>query len=164
LPIRDGWNLLDDNILACSEAHIREVFAMLKRQDRRAEFTGGLEAARLQDWHIDLLVDLSPEQMFFAYDTPDDYEPLVDAGRRLQAAGFTRASHALRAYVLIGTRGDRLEAAEARLKATWDAGFFPMAMLMMGKGIIQSDDWRRLRREWCNPYVLGSRLNAAAKV
>ncbi|MFH1602376.1 MAG: hypothetical protein ABIH03_00530 [Pseudomonadota bacterium] len=31
LPITDGWNILDDNLLACSEAHVRAVFAMLSR-------------------------------------------------------------------------------------------------------------------------------------
>lgn len=44
LPIHDGWNLLDDNILACSEKHIRAVFDMLHRQKKSARFTGGLEA------------------------------------------------------------------------------------------------------------------------
>ena len=103
LPIVNGWNLLDDNILACSERHVREVFAMLKRQrGHRVEFTGGLEAARLQDWHVDLLADLKPAQMFFALDTPDDEEPLRAASRKLLAAGFTAASHRLRCYVLIG--------------------------------------------------------------
>jgi hypothetical protein len=41
LPINAGTNILDDNLLACSERHIREVFAMLKRQRGRIEFTGG---------------------------------------------------------------------------------------------------------------------------
>ena len=31
LPIRDGWNVLDDNLLACSDTHIKRVFAMLHR-------------------------------------------------------------------------------------------------------------------------------------
>jgi len=83
LPIRDGWNVLDDNLLACTEKHIRSVFSMLKKQPKRAQFTGGLEAARLRDWHIELLRDLKPKQMFFAYDEPDDWEPLVEAARKL---------------------------------------------------------------------------------
>lgn len=41
LPIRDGWNLLDDNLLACSDEHVERVFRMLERQERRAVFTGG---------------------------------------------------------------------------------------------------------------------------
>lgn len=42
LPITDGWILLDDNIFACSEKHIRAVFDMLKRQKHRPEFKGAL--------------------------------------------------------------------------------------------------------------------------
>ncbi len=52
LPIAEGYNVLDDNLLACSESHVRSVFAMLGRQAERAQFTGGLEAERLKDWHI----------------------------------------------------------------------------------------------------------------
>ena len=33
LEIKDGWNVLDDNLLACSESHIRNVFKMLKRKN-----------------------------------------------------------------------------------------------------------------------------------
>lgn len=31
LPITDGWNILDDNLLACSDEHIHGVFEMLDR-------------------------------------------------------------------------------------------------------------------------------------
>jgi radical SAM superfamily enzyme YgiQ (UPF0313 family) len=76
LPITEGWNILDDNLLACSERHIRGVFSMLAKQKHRLFFTGGMEAARLSKWHIEELAKLNPKEMFFAYDTPDDREPL----------------------------------------------------------------------------------------
>lgn len=58
LPIKPGSKVFDDNLLACSDEHIKAVFAMLKTQDReKVEFCGGLEAARLQDWHVDLIRD-----------------------------------------------------------------------------------------------------------
>jgi hypothetical protein len=151
LPIRDGWNVQDDNLLACSEEHVRAVFAMLKRQKQRAWFTGGLDARLLQDWHIDLLWDLKPKQMFFAYDTPGDYEPLVEAGKRLYAAGWTFAGHRLRAYVLIGHPRDTLADAERRLRQTVDAGFMPMAMLWGDGREPPSQEWRRLQRTWARP-------------
>lgn len=158
LPIRDGWNVLDDNLLACSEAHVRAVFAMLARQPRRAEFTGGLEAARLEDWHVDLLAALRPKQMFFAYDdTPDDLEALREAGRRLLAAGFTTASHTLRAYVLIGYPRDTFEAAEARLNDTIAAGFMPMAMLWRGANGKRDAEWGRFQRQWARPALIAGR-------
>ncbi len=40
LEIKDGWNVLDDNLLACSEKHIRAVFAMLQKYKSKVEFTG----------------------------------------------------------------------------------------------------------------------------
>jgi len=161
LPITEGWNVLDDNLLACSERHIRAVFEMLKRQPKRAEFTGGLEAARLKDWHIDLLLDLHPKQVFFAYDTEDDYEPLRDAGRRLLAAGFTRASHTLRCYVLIGYPGDTQGAAERRLRRAIKAGFMPMAMLWRDeRNQITTIKWRRFQRAWARPMIIGTKIRA----
>lgn len=47
LPITEGWILTDDNLLACSENHIQAVFEMLKRQPKRPQFVGGLEAKLL---------------------------------------------------------------------------------------------------------------------
>lgn len=167
LPIMDGWNVLDDNLLACSDVHIGNVFTMLKRQKRKAEFTGGLEANRLQPWHIDLLVDLAPRQVFFAYDTADDLEPLRVAGDRLCRAGFTWRSRVLRAYVLIGYPGDALERANTRLLATVAAGFLPMAMLYRRKDQEQTldsytspdNEWRSFQRLWARPAIIMARLS-----
>jgi hypothetical protein len=55
LPIHDGWNILDDNLLACPREHVEAVFAMLRKQNRRVEFTGGLEALALEDYQVELL-------------------------------------------------------------------------------------------------------------
>lgn len=156
LPVTDGWNVLDDNLLACSEDHVRAVFTMLKRQGHRAEFTGGLEAARLKPWHVDLLRELKPKQMFFAYDTPDDLEPLQQAGKMLLAAGFTTASHTLRAYVLIGYPRDTFDAAEKRLNQTVDAGFMPMAMLYRDASGKTTADWRVFQRQWARPAIMAA--------
>ena len=152
LPITDGWNLLDSNLLACSRPHIDGVFAMLKRQTERVQFTGGLEAARLEDWHVSKLWDLRPEQMYFAYDTPDDLDPLVEAGRKLRRADFTRRH--LRCYVLIGHPKDTLDGAQARLLEAWDAGFMPMAMLWLPKtGAARDGEWKKLQRRWARPAI-----------
>jgi len=156
LPVVNGWNVLDDNLLACSEDHVRAVFAMLKRQERRAEFTGGLEAARLRPWHVDLLRDLKPKQVFFAYDTADDLEPLRQAGRILLDAGFTTTSHQLRAYVLIGYPRDTFDAAEKRLIETVNAGFMPMAMLYRGTEGETAADWRAFQRQWARPAIIAA--------
>ena len=87
LPVVDGWNILDDNILGTSEAHFRAVCEMLKRQEHYAVFTGGLEPALLQQWHADLLREVKPKRIYTAYDTKDDLEPLVEMGEKLRSAG-----------------------------------------------------------------------------
>jgi len=156
LAITDGWNILDDNLLACPEEHIRAVFAMLHRQKRvghRAEFTGGLEAAKLQPWHVEEIRKLAPESVFFAYDTPDDLEPLVDAGRLFQQAGYGRNNHHLRAYVLCGYAKDTFEAAEKRMRQVVDAGFWPMAMVWRNRHGNVSQEWARFQRLWARPAI-----------
>jgi len=154
LPIRNGWNVLDDNLLACSDEHIRAVFAMLSRQTGRVQFTGGLEAARLRRWHVEALRDLRPKQVFFAYDTKEDREPLAAAGRMLLNAGFTEASHTLRCYVLVGFPGDTIERAEQRLQWTMLWGFTPMAMLYRGRDGKRDRDWMRFQKLWARPAII----------
>jgi len=154
LPIRDGWNVLDDNLLACSEEHIRAVFAMCARQDRAPEFTGGLEAARLLPWHVEALRAIHPKQIFFAYDTLEDLEPLIEAGRMLLAGGFTRTSHTLRAYVLIGYPRDTFDGAETRLRQCIMAGFLPMAMLYRDRIGERDPVWMRFQKQWARPVLI----------
>jgi len=160
LPIQDGWNVLDDNLLACPEAHVRAVFAMLARQGRRITFTGGLEALSLQDYQVDLLASLHPRPVcFFAYDPGDAFETLVSAARRLLAAGFSRASHRLRCYVLVGYPNDTFERAEERLRAILGLGFTPMAMLWKPEHPKQeryapSAAWRPFQRRWARPAII----------
>jgi len=163
LPIVDGWNILDDNILACSEGHIRAVFAMLKRQKERVEFTGGLEAKILKPWHVDLLADLRPKQFFFAYDTPDDYEPLVYAAKMLWDAGFTPASHAVRCYVLIGYPKDTMAEAEKRLTDVATLGITPMAMLWKDTNGESKPEWRAFQRLWARPALIHAKLTEEGK-
>jgi hypothetical protein len=129
---------------------------MLEEQPQRAEFTGGLEAARLEPWHVDLLAALKPNRMYFAYDTPDDLEPLHSAGAMLQEAGFTATSHRLCCYVLVGYPGDRFAKAEQRLHETIAAGFFPFAMLWRDQGGNRKPDWITFQRRWARPQIVGA--------
>jgi hypothetical protein len=162
LPIYEGWKIHDSNLLACTDAHVRAVFDMLSRQKHRPIFVGGLEAAIIQDWHIQALREVRTERMYFAYDTPSDYGPLVDAGRRLQEAGFTRTHH-LYCYVLIGYRGDTQAAAEHRLRQAWVAGFMPYAMLYRdATGKLPGRDWCAFQREWLRPAIVRSNAGRGA--
>lgn len=156
-PIKNGWILQDDNILACSEKHIRAVFDMLGRQKHGPVLSGGLEAKLLKPWHVELLQKVKPQEMFFAYDTPDDYEPLVEAGKMLNEAGFTLKSRKALSYVLIGYRGDTFEKAEKRLINTLKAGFMPFAMLYVDHEGRTRYGWDDFQRMWARPAIIVSR-------
>jgi hypothetical protein len=168
LPIQDGWNILDDNLLACPEPHVRAVFAMLRRQGRQIEFTGGLEAAALEDYQVGLLADLKPRpNCFFAYDPGDPFDTLRSAALRLLAAGFTACSHRLRVYVLIGYPKDTFEAAEKRLQQMLGIGFTPHAMLWApetptAERYRPADEWRGFQRLWARPAIIHGALKEQA--
>ena len=163
LEIKDGWNILDDNFLACSDDHINKVFEMLKRQKERPEFTGGLEAKIIKPWHADKLHEVKTKRMYFAYDTPDDYEPLVYAGRFLLNAGFKVSSHIACCYVLIGYKGDTFEKAEKRLNDTIKAGFMPYAMLYKDKVGNVDETWANYQREWLRPMIVATKMSKILK-
>ena len=163
LEIKDGWNVLDNNLLQCSDQHIRDVFDMLSRQPKRPVFTGGLEAKLLKPWHCDLLREAKTQRMYFAYDTPDDFEPLIDAGRMLRDSGITIQSHAMCCYVLIGYKGDSFEAAEQRLNDTIKAGMMPYAMLYRDDQGDVDKEWARFQREWLRPIIVATKFSKTWK-
>lgn len=158
LPIVDGWNVLDDNLLACSQKHVCNVIEMLKSQKTRAQFTGGLEAYRLESWSIEAIRSVKPKQVFFAYDTPDDWEPLVRAANMCWKVGFTKASHSIRAYVLCGWPKDTIEQAECRMQQVIKIGIMPMAMLWRDQDGLTNPTWRTFQRVWARPCIIGGTL------
>lgn len=165
LPIQDGWNILDDNLLACPEDHFRAVIEMLSRQKRRAEFTGGLQASRLTDWHVEGFARLKPRPVFFfAYDDPDKctkspIEAMREAARKMLAAGFTAASHRLRTFVFIGFPQDTFEKANTRLREMVEIGFTPYAMLWQPETPSAEKwrprpEWKKFQRGWARPAII----------
>lgn len=160
LPITEGHNVLDDNLLACSKDHVRAVFAMLSRQKQRPEFTGGLEA-KLMDYEIaESLYRLRPKSIFFAYDTPDDREPLAEARKMLTDVGFSKTNHGIRCYVLIGYPKDTMPLAEERLRFSLSIGFTPMAMLYRDKDGRTEKEWRQFQRAWARPAIIHAKNKA----
>jgi hypothetical protein len=168
MPIHPGWNVLDDNLLAAPRDHVEAVFSMLRKQGRRVEFTGGLEALSLQDYQVDLLASLKPRpNCFFAYDPGDAFETLESAARRLIEAGFTARSHRLRVYVLIGFPKDSFDDAEARLRQMLAIGFTPHAMLWQPDTPSQekfrpAPEWRAFQRRWARPAIIHATKSSAA--
>jgi len=157
LQIRDGWNVLDNNLLSCPKNHRQRVYAMLRRQPRRARLTGGLEAARLTQWDIGHLVALQPAILWFAYDEPRELEAVTAAAMLLQGAGLMR-NNTCGCYVLIGWDTDTMAAADDRCTAVAKLGFFPQAMLL-DRGIHTRDPkaWRAFARTWANKVIVGAK-------
>lgn len=160
-PVQDGWNLLDNNIFACSKAHQQSVYEMLSRQERKVRFTGGLEAKRMTEWNAEWLEKIKPEYAYFAYDEPSDWEPLVEASKLLIRYDLFKG-HSMGCYVLIGYNKDTFGAAEKRLVDVISLGFMPQAMLFnRGAGIKNLSDrkqWQRFQREWANKVIVGSKM------
>ncbi len=99
--------------------------------------------------------------MFFAYDPGDAFETLESAARRLLDAGFTRTSHLMRAYVLLGYPKDTFDLAEKRLHQMMGIGFTPMAMLWSPDKPSQeryrpAPEWRAFQRRWARPAIIHS--------
>ena len=158
LPIQPGNIVQDDNLLACSEKHIRAVFDMLKTQNG-IKLSGGLEAKRLKPWHVELFEAVKVQEAFFAFDTPDDWEPLVEAQKILAASRWYNPSKC-RCFCLIGYPKDTIEAATKRLQDVLDLGFFPYAMLWRdpkGRTAHKNKIWERLQREWLLPAIIRSK-------
>lgn len=167
--IQDGWNILDDNLLACPEPHVRAVFKMLARQGRQIEFTGGLEARAMEDYQVGLLADMKPRpNCFFAYDPGDPFETLKSAADRLIAAGFTACSHRLRCYVLIGYPKDTFALADKRLNDMMAIGFTPHAMLWQpevkaAEKHRPAPEWKKFQRTWARPAIIHASRHSAGQ-
>ncbi len=153
LPIMDGYNVLDSNLLQCSDDHIKLVFEMLARQPKKAEFTGGLEAKMLKKWQCDHLAELKPAKMFFAYDTPNDWAPLFNAVQLLKASGLGVERHRVFCYVLIGYKKDTMQNALTRLESVKALGICPFAMLYEDN-MPDRPDWRRFQKAWARPAII----------
>lgn len=151
LEIKDGFNLLDNNLLQCSEQHIRDVFAMLDRQKEAAKFTGGLEAAILKPWHVELIDGLKrkPEILYFAYDTPNDKDPLIEAAKLMHTIGFR--NRRVGCYVLVGYLDDTIEAATERVQLCVDLDIMPYAMYYNNKKKKLSAEWKEFQFRYIRP-------------
>lgn len=158
LPIYDGWNICDDNILGTSEAHFRAVIDMLSRQKERAVFSGGLEPAFLQSWQAELLKKINPKTMYTAYDTKDDYEAIRQMASIFWDAGFSPKGHQIKCYCLCGYEGDSFDDAEKRMNQIMDVGFLPFAMLYRDESGQTREEWRKFQREWANSFIVGRKF------
>lgn len=153
-PIKPGWIIQDNNLLACSRTHIEEVFEMLQRQPKPIELSG-LDARLLRPWHIDLIKTVNLEKLWIAQDN-DQMGPLWLASDLLSDI----PKHKKFCYVLIGFEDDTIPKAEQRLRQVWELGFYPFAMLYRGpdgEGH-KNTKWKRFQRTWCRPAAYKTML------
>jgi hypothetical protein len=159
LPICPGNDLQDNNITAWPRSHWDMLVAMLESQTC-IRFSGGLEAARFRDWHVDGFKRLRPShvrEIWFAADTDSALRPLAKvAGKMLPMFdGYKdKGRRKLRCYVMIGR--ESLRAAEARLECVWGMGFLPFAQLFQDgdRRVRYNADWRKLERKWARPAAM----------
>lgn len=156
LPIKPGWIVQDNNLLACSEPHIRAVFDMLRTQNRAAFFNGGLDKHYLKDWHRDLFDSIKIGELWFACDTANDMPALEKASRILDGISIEKR----RCYTMIGYQGETIVDAERRLERVYELGFLPFCQLFQpDETKTYSEDWRRLHRKWSRPAAYRKKLN-----
>lgn len=157
IPITTGWNVLDNNLLACSRPHIEAVFDMLRKQPHEVHLTGGLDALLLEPWHVALLQSVRLRSAFFACDYPGAEKPLERVSDLLSDI---KRRQTKRCYVLIGFNGESIIKAEERLERVFELGFDPFAMLYRDEQTkAWSKEWKDLQRKWTRPAIYRKKAN-----
>lgn len=148
LPIVDGHIEQSNNLLACSDNHIRAVFDMLRRQSKGAIFSGGLDTRLLRPWHRELIDSIKINELWFACDSQAALAPLERTADILTGISQNKR----RCYVMIGYNGETITEAEKRLQRVFGLGFDPFCQLYRGEGEkVYTQDWKDLNRKWSRP-------------
>lgn len=153
LEIKDGYIIQDNNLFACSEQHIKEVFGMLKRQKKPAIFSGGIESAYFKPQHRELLDTIKFEELWFACDSQPALKSLKNIVPLLEGIHQQKR----RCYVMIGYGNETLYDAEKRLESVYSLGFDPFCQLYRGQGERKyNQKWKDLNRKWSRPAAYRS--------
>jgi hypothetical protein len=153
INIANGWIVQDNNLLACSEDHIRRVFSMLRCQNHPIIFSGGLDATLFNEWHRELIDGIRLKELWFACDCHSAIKNLERISKLLNGISTSKK----RCYVLIGFQNETIKEAEHRLKSVYDLGFDPFSQLFMSdENIEYNQEWRALNRKWSRPAIYHS--------
>jgi hypothetical protein len=154
LPIKDGWIVCDNNLLACSDGHIERVFEMLRRQPKPIAFKGGLDASLFTEKHAELMESIRLNEIWFACDRAGGLKEL----RRIVELVDEIPIYKRRCFVLIGFEDKSPAEAAARCQSVYDMGFLPFAQLYRNEQPIKySDEWKKLARKWSRPAAYRGR-------
>lgn len=147
-----GNIIQDNNLLQANHDHILRVLDMLKKQQRAAVFSGGLQASLIDDWFAEELRGLRIGAVFMAADTANALKPLEKTIRRLSFLPRRK----IRVYVMIGYNGETIAQATDRLEAVWAMGGLPFAQLYKPSDCKVDYDlsWMRLARTWSRPAAM----------
>ena len=155
LDIKPGWDVLDNNLLACPRSHIETVLDMLNDQPRAARFTGGIDARLCRPWFAKRLGKMRVKILYTAYDLPLAKQSVERTIAMLRDASLRRWQ--VGCYVLVGYVNDTTEAAEDRLQWVLELGGTPFAMFYLGpesRSRKIPDKWRALVRKWIRPAAI----------
>jgi hypothetical protein len=157
LDIKPGWDILDNNLLACPRDHIEAVLKMLEGQPKAARFTGGLEARRVTTEWARRITGLWLDVAYTAYDRPTQKAAVERAVNLLLAAGGWcdgTGRRKIGVYCLVGYKGDSEREAVRRLEWVKSLGATPFPMIYRPptnrKDPVQEALKRSLRR-WMRP-------------
>jgi hypothetical protein len=147
-PIKQGHIIQDNNLLACTDQHIKAVFDMLRSQRKAAIFSGGLDIRLLEPWHRELIDSIRVDELWFACDSAAMLKPLERAASILD--GIPQRKR--RCYVMIGYGDETVIQAQKRVEAVYAMGFDPFSQLYRGEGEKEyMQDWKDLNRKWSRP-------------
>jgi hypothetical protein len=158
LPIRPGWDVLDNNLLACPRRHVEAVLGMLEDQPRAARFTGGIDARLCRPWFARRLGRMRVQILYTAFDHPDQRPHVERTVKMLRDAGLSQRQ--VGCYVLVGHEGDTTAAAEERLRWVFETGGTPFAMYYRppdDRRLHIPSAWKGLVRRWVRPACIFSR-------
>jgi len=155
LPIKPGWDILDNNLLACPRPHIEAVLAMLETQSKPAQFTGGIDARLCEPWFAKRLGGMRVQILYTAYDVPSARPHVERAIKMLRDEGLSQRQ--VGCYALVGHDGDTLEHAESRLEWVFQTGGTPFAMFYRPADDLRftiPTAWWAFVRKWSRPAVI----------
>ncbi len=158
---KDTIYVQDNNLLQCSNEHIRKVFAFC-RYHGTTEFTGGLDATLVKDWMADEFRSIRIKQVFLACDTKQAIGPLKNA---IKLLGMPMQK--VRCYVLLKFNPDEtISEATERMVQIWEAGAMPFAQLYQPpeKWIDYSWEWKRFARTWSRVPAMKAKMRAIAEI
>ncbi len=156
LTIKPGYIVQDNNLLACSEKHLRAVFDMLREQGRSVSFNGGLDKHFLKEWHRELFDSVPINEMWFACDVFADLPQMERVARIF--SGYSPDK--LRCYTMIGYDTETPEEADWRCDFVHKLGFKPFCQLFQPIDAplkVYNQRWREVHRKWARPAAYGAK-------